>query len=308
MDSKLYNKFISSLNRLSTEQYKGLKWSLKEHDKKKRNAINLQKVNQMFCPHCKSVRFIQWGVRNDLQRYKCKECHKTFNSLTSTPLARLRKKGRWFEYSKCLKNGKSVRQAASICGVHRNTAFKWRHRFLENAKQIEPVKLRGIVEFEASYFKYSEKGQKKFKRETQRPPVCVLVGRDRNMNTFDKILQKLNSKELSQHITPKLSEDVLFCSDSNPAYIKYAIENGYRHGKLNISKGIRVVKDIVHIKNVNCYHRDLKAWMRRFRGVATKYLDSYLSWYRELDEYNMETPALEFLLRAKTIKNYYHQP
>jgi len=65
-----------------------------------------------------------------------------------------------------------------------------------------------------------------------------------------------------------------------------------------------VKKDIVHIKNVNAYHSRLKGWMRRFNGVATKYLDNYLSWYRCLDEFNMDIDSLTILLRAKSADNY----
>ncbi len=31
------------------------------------------------------------------------------------------------------------------------------------------------------------------------------------------------------------------------------------------------------------YASGLKTWMRRFRGVATKYLESYLGWRRMID-------------------------
>ncbi len=33
----------------------------------------------------------------------------------------------------------------------------------------------------------------------------------------------------------------------------------------------------------NNYHSRLKGWMDRFNGVATKYLDHYLSWFQFLD-------------------------
>jgi hypothetical protein len=38
-----------------------------------------------------------------------------------------------------------------------------------------------------------------------------------------------------------------------------------------------------HINNVNAYHGRLKAWMRRFHGVATENLLTYLSWRRTLE-------------------------
>jgi len=37
------------------------------------------------------------------------------------------------------------------------------------------------------------------------------------------------------------------------------------------------------VQNVNAYVSRLRSWMRRFKGVATKYLASYLGWFRMLD-------------------------
>jgi hypothetical protein len=34
---------------------------------------------------------------------------------------------------------------------------------------------------------------------------------------------------------------------------------------------------------VNAYDSRLKGWIRRFHGVATPYLDSYLGWFRAID-------------------------
>jgi len=44
-----------------------------------------------------------------------------------------------------------------------------------------------------------------------------------------------------------------------------------------------VVAGVCHIQNVNAYDSRLKNWIRRFHGVAAKYLDSYLGWFRTLD-------------------------
>ncbi|MGE5599373.1 MAG: hypothetical protein ACM3XS_08335, partial [Bacteroidota bacterium] len=50
------------------------------------------------------------------------------------------------------------------------------------------------------------------------------------------------------------------------------------------NKGKRVVHGIYHIQSVNSYHSRLKTWVRRFNGVATKYLLNYLIWHEHLDE------------------------
>lgn len=55
------------------------------------------------------------------------------------------------------------------------------------------------------------------------------------------------------------------------------------HKRLNISKGIRVIDKVFHIQNVNAYHSRLKQWIARFHGVASKYLEHYLGWFRLMD-------------------------
>lgn len=85
--------------------------------------------NNKACPHCNSMSVFKWGIRNNLQRYKCKTCNKSFNTLTATPLANLRKKESWIKYAECLREGLSIRKAAAKCGIHRNTSHRWRHRF-----------------------------------------------------------------------------------------------------------------------------------------------------------------------------------
>ena len=55
------------------------------------------------------------------------------------------------------------------------------------------------------------------------------------------------------------------------------------HRPINLSAGIRVVAGVYHVQNVNAYDSRLKDWIRRFHGVATRYLDSYLGWFRAID-------------------------
>ncbi|WP_166244459.1 IS1 family transposase [Paenibacillus turpanensis] len=50
-------------------------------------------------------------------------------------------------------------------------------------------------------------------------------------------------------------------------------------------------RNIYHIQNVNSYHSRLKKWMDRFNGIATKYLEHYLAWFRYLDSKEYENTA-----------------
>ena len=76
---------------------------------------------------------------------------------------------------------------------------------------------------------------------------------------------------------------MLLCTDKHPSLGKYAKMNEFKHIELNLSKNIRVIKNIYHIQNVNSYHSRLKEWLRRFKGVATRYLDNYLCWFDFVD-------------------------
>jgi transposase-like protein len=78
------------------------------------------------CAHCGSRRIEGWGrERNGLKRRRCLDCRRTFNALTGTPLARLRKKERWLSFAGTLNDSRSVRKAARACNVNKSTALKF---------------------------------------------------------------------------------------------------------------------------------------------------------------------------------------
>src|SRR5215212_7388998 len=69
------------------------------------------------CPHCGAARLQRWGYASGLRRYRCAACRKTFNALTGTSLARLRKKACRLAYGEALAAGMSLARAAAHCGV-----------------------------------------------------------------------------------------------------------------------------------------------------------------------------------------------
>ncbi len=273
----------------------------------------------IICPHCKSSNFQRWGKRSDLQRYRCKSCKKTFNSLTGTPLARLKRKGHWLDYSECLRDSLTIRAAAAKCNISVDTSFRWRHRFLINAQKIKASALCGIVEANEIAFLHSNKGQK----NTDRPPrkrgatktiqetdkhVSFLISRDRNKFTFDKIIEKISTYELHNALDKLVDSDVLFCCDNKKIYKNFAKDRSLRHGFVNISKGEFIKKDVVHIENIRSYCDRMKQWMERFHGVATSYLNSYVSWFRAFDEFGYKLSPVLILRRAKQGDNSYYLP
>src|SRR5204863_9016950 len=103
------------------------------------------------CPHCAAARLQRWGHASGLRRYRCAACRKTFNALTGTSLARLRKKACWLRYGEALAAGMSLTKAAAHCGVHLTTSFRWRHRFLR-APAAAREALGGVVEADETFF------------------------------------------------------------------------------------------------------------------------------------------------------------
>ncbi|MCH7370369.1 IS1595 family transposase, partial [Aeromonas sp. MR16] len=113
------------------------------------------------CPHCQAeaAQLAPWGWSRGLRRYRCKLCLRTSSVLTKTPMARLRKAQCWEDYAQALIEGLTVRQAARRCGVCKNTAFLWRHRFLKAMANHQATREEGIVEVDETFFLESFKGQ-----------------------------------------------------------------------------------------------------------------------------------------------------
>jgi transposase-like protein len=249
-----------------------------------------------LCPHCGNTQLQRWGVSCGLQRYRCRQCRHTFNALTHTPLARLRHKDRWLTYTQALIDGVSVRQAASCCGVAKNTSFKWRHRFLQSPVQQKAQKMQGIAEADETFFLESFKGKRhlprkarkrggKAKRGTSTEHIPVLVVRDRDGATADFRLTGVSAKEMEPVLKPLLATDVILCTDGAAAYTVIAKNLGVEHHSVNLAQGVRVRRGAYHIQNVNAYDSRLKEWLARFHGVATDYLESYLGWRRMLERF-----------------------
>jgi len=101
-----------------------------------------ERVESQGCPHCAGREVVGWGRSHGLLRFRCKSCGRTFNALTKTPMAHLRKKDRWLDHARAMIEGKSLAKTAKLCGVHPTTAFRWRHRFLRAPASDKPRSLR----------------------------------------------------------------------------------------------------------------------------------------------------------------------
>ena len=293
-----FTKLMAELEHLTDNQVRYIEKWLKGTDSTSQLISELEErmVEKPECPHCHSSLINRHGKVNKIQRYRCKNCSKTFVATTGTPLARLRYKELWLDYIRCMLDSKVLRVCAEECRINLKTSFRWRHRFLALPSTLKANRLEGIIEADETLFPYSEKGSKKLSRpphkrgmkaqkrgRSKEDWVPVLTVRDRAKNTYEAILPDVTTETLHQELVGKLEKDSVLCSDGYKPYIALSEKNDLIHKRLDVAGGIKVIDKVFHIQNVNAYHSRLKLWIKRFHGVATKYLDHYLGWFRYMD-------------------------
>jgi transposase-like protein len=256
------------------------------------------------CPRCGCGRVHRCGQANGLQRFRCLGCGRSYNALTGTPLARLRKKECWLPFLQSILESRTVRDAARVTGVHRTTSFRWRHRFVPGAMRDRPAMLTAIVESDETYRLESQKGSRNLTRRPRkrgdvasrrginREYDCLLIARDRTGQTLDFHTGRgqVTAAQLHACLKPVLPADVLLISDGAAAYRRFAVQAGITHEAVNVKAGVRA-RGAIHIQNVNSWHSRFKSWLVRFRGVASRYLINYSGWQRLLDARRLTTPA-----------------
>ena len=149
MDGKGFQVWLSAARRLTRAQRREALAVLsgRSEGEASKAAIELGVDEARRCPHCASEGAVSRGMARGLRRYQCKDCGRTFNALTGTPLSGLHHKKRWLSFGASLAKGETVKASAARCDVAVSTAFRWRHRFLAAARSDSEV-LKGIVEAE----------------------------------------------------------------------------------------------------------------------------------------------------------------
>ncbi len=277
----------------------------------------LQRVQSAGCPHCASHSLRRWGHVSGLPRYRCKDCRRSFNALTGTPLARLRKKERWAAHAEALMAGESVVEAAKRCGVAVSTAFRWRHRFLSAPARDKPTQLNGIVEADETYIRESFKGKRSElprparkrgsrikKRGLAAEQIGVLVARDRSGRTTDAVLAKHDRASITAALAGVVTPANQLCCDGGKPIVGFARRAKIPCCILPKPGGPMPGAPTLHINNVNGYHGRLKEWLRPFHGVATAYLDHYLGWRRTIEALGDTVEQQHWLAAAMGISVY----
>lgn len=275
------------------------------------------------CLHCGSMNVIKHGKKNDVQRFRCKDCERTFNDRTMTPLANSHVSlEQWIDYAKCMVMGLSIRKSAKICEVSVKTSFYIRHRLLDAVRNFQGVgEVSGIVEMDETFLPESFKGNHKKsgfimprksrkrgkqikKRGISNEQVCMATAIDREGNIIFEMTNKgrIKTADLERLYKGRLDPNALICTDSHKSYITFAKGNVAEH--IRIASG-KHKNGVYHISHVNSLHSKFKKWIDRFNGVATKYLPNYLHWFKWLQTFIDEkeiAKARQLLVNSNTFK------
>lgn len=255
------------------------------------------------CPSCGSLHVIKNGKVYGKQRYLCKDCEKSFGDLTSSVFSSSKLSLRiWMEYAKCMIMGYSIRKSAEIVDVCVKTSFFMRHKLLDAIRTYMGMgKLEGIVEMDETFFAESFKGNHKKSttfimprnsrkrgkevklRGISHEQVCVTSAIDRNDSIVLECvcMGRISSADLKRAYKSKIDSQSIICSDSHKSYVMFTKDFALEHVRIKTGSH---KNGVYHINHVNSLHSNLKEWIRRFKGVATKYLANYLYWFKWLEK------------------------
>lgn len=266
-------------------------------------SIREEQLNnkQGSCPHCNSIKYTKDGrEKSGVQRYRCKSCKRRFNSFSGTWLAKINKKELLVPYIKLMHEGLSLEKIKKELHINKKTAFDWRHKIAASLHSDDKSKFEGITESDETFFLHSQKGSKNLlqkprkrgKKAKQRginnEHVAAIVTMDRAKNIDLKVvcLGRITKKDIVRAIGGKINKQTVLCTDGHVSYKGFAIDNNLEHHVLRGNLKQYVKQKTYHIQHVNSADSRLKTWIdREMHGVATKYLQSYLNWFRYREKY-----------------------
>ncbi len=240
------------------------------------------RLSGLACPKCASTSFRRHGKDGGIQRYQCKDCGRTFKETVNTPLHWIHHKEKMGLYIWTMKNRYSIRTAADMVEISKNTSFSWRHKLLSSLKASGTVSdpaPAGICEIRLPH---SCKGKKNKDISTMPETRSVLIADARGIPCLHLLQEKKPVDELAGLLAHKLHPSAEIAGDKSNILTRAKRKTGkteIRHKtiKKSITAQARKTAD------------ELAGWMARFNGVATKYLQQYWDWFRV----EMNTDSLE---------------
>ena len=289
-----FQAFVEQLGDLSEGQRQIVVAALKGQVGQRRDPSDRAAVREYTC-YVATAASARSGIGsgNSFKRYKCKCCSKTFTASIRTPLSGLHKRDRWVEYARALVDGVSLRKAAKRCRINLGTSFRWRHRFLTKPKGVKAKSVKGIVEADETFFRKIGQGLEEARvghpGSAARGKAGAFNGRLCTSPHYPRPQRRNDGSRKDPPISKPAPSALIWrpwsstmpCSSAMAGPLTRVLrpeERDLLHISIVASRGEHVYQGF-HLQNVNNY-ASRSSWTRRFNGVATRYLDSYLGWWR----------------------------
>ncbi|WP_291650999.1 IS1595 family transposase [Clostridium sp.] len=258
------------------------------------NTIDIFKNKEInSCPYCQNSNFIKNGKFKNIQRYKCKNrnCSKTFSAKTNSPFSYSKKNiTLWMRYLSLMNSGMSIRSCAHILGINIATSFYWRHKILVAEASNNNFKiLKDYVEATKIMIKENFKGDRKAKNMSKEK-IFIICAMDNNKYILSKAICRysISLASISKNFYPNLDKSAFLATSGDRCLIAFAKKHNSTLPKTKVDKLNEIKFGNLNTKNtfsytdlphIHSFSFNIYRWLKRFKGVATKYLENYLSWY-----------------------------
>lgn len=253
------------------------------------------------CPHCSSTKVYKRGKQKGIQMYNCRECKKWYSETTGTALYEIKLKHKWQSYLRCMEQGMSIKKIAKELGISIQTSFDWRHKILSSLEQFVPKELSSEIECDELELALNNKGCRNmtraarkrssdFKRNQGKDDITVVqvvTAVERSGKKYLKAIEskRLSKDEISKAFDGRIKDTAILITDKHPSYKAFAKDNPLiKHKALLAKEHVDKQDKTIHLQKVNNTHSQLRAFLRPFNGVSSKYLQNYLNWYAYVDE------------------------
>lgn len=277
------------------------------------NQIKFKFRNGAVCPHCGSKDVNKYGFFNGKQRFRCKDCRKTFNVYTKTLLSWSHYKDKWESFIETMAEDMSLRQAEQRIGVSYASLFYWRHKIMTILNCENDTRFHGILELMNMKLKYLDK-YRNLKKEQEDDELeeeeqvrvqniifAFIYQRD---NRLESYIYKENKgpRPFIYELSDNIEERSIICLNSNYPYRFHLL---YKKIKVADKKNYKRV-NYFNADNVRKYLGEFRSWSKMFRGVSSKNLLKYAAFFRAHKIFNnMEYIILSSLREYENLINQY---
>ncbi len=196
--------------------------------------------------------------------------------------------------------GTTARTAASLVGIHRNTAVRFFHKLRAKIAQVQhnrSEQFSGKIELDESYFGGVRKGKR---GRGAAGKVAVFGIFKRGGKVYTQIVLDAKANTLMPIIRRKIEPDSIVYTDCWRSYNALDVSE-FKHYRINHSRLFAKKKN--HINGIENFWNQAKRHMRKFNGIPREHFHLFL---KECEwRFNTGTPNELLVDLKKLLKENY---